>query len=437
MQTLKQLKSGQLNSHKKIKISEQLTEFPQELFTLTGSLEVLDLSDNLLSELPKDFGRFKQLKILFLSDNLFTELPSVIADCPKLEMIGFKANKIETVAENSLPLNTRWLILTDNKISSLPNSMGTLEKLQKCMLAGNKLTELPSAMADCKALELLRISANCLDALPNWLLELPRLSWLAFSGNNFCLKKQQSSLMNVELSDLDLVEVLGEGASGVIYKAKWRNAEKYSMANADVAVKLFKGAVTSDGYPDDELDISLNIGEQDSLVQVLAQVSSANQQGLMMDLIPSTYKNLGLSPSLKTCTRDTFNSDTEFTADIIFSITKSVASALEHLHGRGLCHGDLYAHNILISDDGGVLLTDFGAASKIPTHQKELIMRIEMRALGWLIDDLLAQLKACDQQSNLAQQLKMVRDENCLSKVSSSFTDVLIRLSEISSVPKQ
>lgn len=436
MQTLKQLKSGQLNSCKKIKISEQLTEFPQELFTLTDSLEVLDLSSNLMSELPQDFGRFKQLKILFLSDNLFTELPSVIADCPKLEMIGFKANKIQTITEDSLPLNTRWLILTDNKISSLPNSMGTLEKLQKCMLAGNQLTELPSAMADCKALELLRISANCLDALPNWLLELPRLSWLAFSGNNFCLKTQQSSLVNVELSDLDLVEVLGEGASGVIYKAKWRNADKYSMANDDVAVKLFKGAVTSDGYPDDELDISLNIGEQDSLVQVLARVSSVDQQGLMMDLILSTYKNLGLPPSLKTCTRDTFNSDTEFTAETILSITKSVASALDHLHGRGLCHGDLYAHNILISDDGGVLLTDFGAASKIPKHQKVLMMRIEMRALGWLMDDLLAQLEDCDQQSDLAQQLKSVRDETCLSAVSCSFSDVLIRLSEISSAPK-
>lgn len=429
MQTLKELRSGQLNSHKKIKISEQLTQFPKELFKLANSLEVLDLSANQLSELPTDFGRFKQLKILFLSDNLFTELPSVIADCPNLEMIGFKANKIETVAENSLPLNTRWLILTDNKISSLPNSMGNLAKLQKCMLAGNQLTELPDSMAVCEALELLRISANRLHALPSWLLQLPRLSWLAFSGNNFCPEKKQSNLTTVDLSDIQLLEVLGEGASGVIYRAKWRDAAKYDLPDVDVAVKLFKGAVTSDGYPDDELDISLNIGEHESLVQVLAQVSSAEHKGLMMSLISSDYKNLGLPPSLESCTRDTFYVDTKLSAESVLSIAKAIASVLDHLHSLGLCHGDVYAHNILINDDGGVLLTDFGAAAKIPVQQHELITGIELRAFGWLVDDLLTQLQAADQQSDTAKLLRSVRDEICLATAPSTFTDVIARLS--------
>ena len=64
-------------------------------------------------------------------------MPSVIAECEKLEMIGFKANKIKTVAENSLPVDTRWLILTDNKIEKLPQSFGKLHRLQKLALAGN------------------------------------------------------------------------------------------------------------------------------------------------------------------------------------------------------------------------------------------------------------------------------------------------------------
>lgn len=429
MQTLEQLKSGQLKRSTKIKISEQLTEFPQELFTLTDSLEVLDLSNNLLSALPADFARFNKLKILFLSDNLFTELPSVIAGCPQLEMIGFKANNIETVAENSLPLKTRWLILTDNKISSLPNSMGNLFRLQKCMLAGNALTELPVSMSACKALELLRISANQLDALPNWLLELPRLSWLAFSGNNFCPDKSQSNLLSVDLSDLELFEILGSGASGIIYRAKWCNAAKYNMPDVDVAVKLFKGAVTSDGYPDDELDISLMIGDQSSLVPVIAQVSSAKQKGLIMNLIPSEYRNLGLPPSLQSCTRDTFNTGTEFSAAAVASIIRAIASALDHLHKRDLCHGDVYAHNILINDNADVLLTDFGAASKIPEQQHVLMETLELRALGCLVDDLFMHVKDSDKQSALAQLLKSVRDEDCLSAAPSTFADVIARLS--------
>lgn len=429
MQTIQELRSGLLTGCKKVKISEQLKEFPHELFSLTESLEVLDLSNNLLSELPDDFGRFKQLKILFLSDNLFIELPSVIANCPKLEMIGFKANQIETVAENSLPLNTRWLILTDNKIASLPNSMGDLLKLQKCMLAGNHLTELPESMAACHSLELLRISANQLVSLPNWLLEPPKLSWLAFSGNKFCQKNKRSDLIQAELSEFELFEVLGQGASGVIYRAKWHKSSKTNAR--DVAVKLFKGAVTSDGYPDDELAISLMIGGHPSLPQVLAQVTSNEQNGLVMKLIPSDYRNLGLPPSLQSCTRDTFKEASAFSANTILSIGKAIADALVHLHQRGLCHGDLYAHNILVNDDGGVLLTDFGAASKMPEDKMSLLSRIEQRAFGCLLDDLLQFLPASDEHTELANLLMSVRDDCCSARgqTFSSFEDIAARLS--------
>ncbi len=39
---------------------------------------------------------------------------------------------------------------------------------------------------------------------------------------------------------------------------------------------------------------------------------------------------------------------------------------MAHLHGRGISHGDFYAHNILWREDGACLLGDFGAASFLP-----------------------------------------------------------------------
>ena len=36
------------------------------------------------------------------------------------------------------------------------------------------------------------------------------------------------------------------------------------------------------------------------------------------------------------------------------------AQAVEYLHGLQLIHGDIKAANVLISDDGHALLTDFG-----------------------------------------------------------------------------
>ena len=120
MHTLQALKAGKitlqdLGPEKRLKISEGLTEFPREFFQFADEVEILDLSGNQFSDLPNDFARFKKLKILFLSENRFTHVPAVIGKCENLEMIGFKSNQIKEVAENALPLKTRWLILTDIK----------------------------------------------------------------------------------------------------------------------------------------------------------------------------------------------------------------------------------------------------------------------------------------------------------------------------------
>ena len=160
MHTLEQLQSGKLAGCTSIRLSCGLTEFPKELFDLADSLELLDLSGNQLSALPNDFGKFTKLKIAFFYDNLFTDYPEVLTDCPLLEMVSFKANRIKYISEKAISKNIRWLILTNNQIHQLPKSIGNCYRLQKVALAGNQLTELPHEMSNCKNLELLRISAN-------------------------------------------------------------------------------------------------------------------------------------------------------------------------------------------------------------------------------------------------------------------------------------
>ena len=81
----------------------------------------------------------------------------VLAKLPNLSMIGMRNNKIKIFEEDSLPLSTRWLILTDNELTTLPNSIGGLTLLQKFMLSGNKLSSLPNSISKCINLELLRL----------------------------------------------------------------------------------------------------------------------------------------------------------------------------------------------------------------------------------------------------------------------------------------
>ncbi|MDF1879890.1 protein kinase [Sulfurimonas sp. MAG313] len=380
MQTLSQLQSGQLHGIKKLQLKEELTHFPEEIFTLSHSLEILDLSGNNLCELP-DLSPLKKLKIAFFSYNDFKEIPSVFKRCENLYMLGFKANKIECFDEDILPLSISWLILTDNKIKELPRSIGKLSLLQKCALAGNEILKLPLSMKKCRNLELLRLSANNLEEFPSFLLTLPKLSWLAFSGNPFC-EKVSYSLQEHAYEDLDIQELLGEGASGEIYKAYSKTMKK------EVAFKLFKGAVTSDGYAKDEMNAYMSTGEHEGLIKVLAKLQGANRLGLILELIPKSFTNLGLPPSLETCTRDTFKDSASFSLEGIITILKAICTAAIHLHSKGLMHGDLYAHNILVNEEYKSYLGDFGAASFYDTSKKEY-EQLEVRAFGCLMQDLL------------------------------------------------
>ncbi|MEB3362141.1 MAG: leucine-rich repeat-containing protein kinase family protein, partial [Synechococcaceae cyanobacterium] len=282
--TLEALRSGQLQGVTRLDLGCGLQEFPREIFDLADSLEVLNLSGNALSTLPDDLSRLYKLRVLFCSENRFTRLPEVLSSCDQLEMVGFKSNSIREVAAAAISPGLRWLILTDNQISALPDVIGNCSRLQKLMLAGNQLAELPEAMRGCVGLELLRIAANRFEALPEWLLQLPRLTWLAFGGNPLSAVPPDPgpAVPCLQWSDLVLAEQLGEGASGVIHKAHWQPSPQ--APGQPVAVKLFKGAVTSDGFPATELAACLAAGNHAHLIGVIGVLSGHPEgtSGLVM-----------------------------------------------------------------------------------------------------------------------------------------------------------
>lgn len=414
MNTLEQLKSGQLIGSKKLTLACGLKEFPREIFTLSDTLEVLDMTDNQLNTLPDEFEKLKHLKILFLSNNLFKEVPNVLSHCPNLSMIGFRNNQINILAENALPLSTRWLILTDNALTTLPGSMGELKYLQKCMLSGNQLTHLPESMKHCENLELLRIAVNAFTELPKMLLELPKLSWLAYGGNPFCAKHPacDTPLKELAWNDLELGVVLGEGASGLISKAIYHGKE--------VAVKVFKGDITSDGLPEEEMDINISLGHHDHLVDVFARVMGHpdGKDVLMLELIPSSFFNLGLPPTLDTCTRDVYPKDFTITLTQGIKILKDMADAAMHMHERGIMHGDFYAHNIMIDKEANSMLGDFGGASYFEPREvvvRNALERLEVRAFGCLVEEMLilSQNDRSDHQQK--EKLEALRDA-CLTE---------------------
>ena len=429
--TLEELKSGSLIGLKKLKLACDLDEFPEEIISLSKTLEILDLSDNRLTELPDSICELKSLKIIFFERNNFVEFPTILKELPLLEMIGFKSNQIEIVPENAFPPRLKWLILTNNKIKKIPKSIGNCSLLQKVTIAGNLIEEIPTEMANCVNLELLRIAANKLKVIPEWLFELPKLSWVAFGGNPASYKiPLNTNFESFDWNDFTINELLGEGASGFISKATWKSRKEA------IALKIFKGDMTSDGLPEDEMQVSISAGMHENLIEVLGKIKNhpKNKNGLIMKLVSPEFINLGNPPNLETCTRDVFDEKTSFTSNEILKIAKSIASVCSQLHHKGINHGDLYAHNILINKTAESILGDFGAASFYDVNSTfaSTIERVEVRAFGCLLEDILSLIDRTEISKNLLYKWRKLSANCTVLDVKSrlSFHEILEKLDD-------
>lgn len=424
------LKAGKWAGCQRVDLSANLTQVPPEIFDLADSLEILNLTGNQLTSLPDDFTKLRKLRILFCSENQFHHLPEVLGACPQLSMIGFKSNQIECVPESALPASLRWLILTDNRLEVIPAALGRCAKLQKLMLAGNRLKSLPAEMADCVQLELLRLAANRFEEFPSWLFTLPRLAWLGLGGNPATAAPEPVNRRLLDWADFQVSAKLGEGASGIIYQAQWQAS--HAIARRDVAVKIFKGAMTSDGLPESEIATSLTLPAHPSLIGTLGEIHNhpSGQRALVMPLIDAAFINLAAPPSMETCTRDVFSDALHLPVETLHRIALDLASVGHHLHQQGIMHGDFYAHNILWDQSGKCLLGDMGASSFYP--ENSAAEKIEVRAFGILLGEL---LDRSSRDQALSPSLRAVQqlctNENIDTRP--SFAELLVSISESSS----
>lgn len=342
-----------------------------------------------------------------------------MGQCSKLQMVSFKDNGMKRVHPDALQPQLRWLILTGNAIETIPETIGRCSKLQKLMLSGNALKVLPESIDKLTSLELIRLACNDLQEVrmmddrrvlivgtsiicmiilyshivsflqpPMKLLRLPGLRWVALSRNPFLedvISKRNPETL-ASLDDPVLIDtewpILGQGAGGITRKVTWN--EKF------VAVKTFAGELTSDGSPQDERAISVAAAslEDPSLIKLLGQTVSAGS--LVMEFLDG-YEALAGPPSMASCSRDVYG-DRTLSADIAWTIAKNLLRVLHKLHSeKAICHGDFYAHNILVNlDTQSVKLSDFGAAFFYDPDSDygRLLQRVELRSYSVLVEEL-------------------------------------------------
>ena len=81
--------------------------------------------------------------------------------------------------------------------------------------------------------------------------------------------------------------------------------------------------------------------------------------------------------------------DHAYSSSQVVSICSGLADALSYLHGRGICHGDVYAHNIMLEGESHAVLCDFGAAYCYDRAAGGFWEAMEVRAFGLFMQGLL------------------------------------------------
>ncbi|MEG0047478.1 MAG: lipopolysaccharide kinase InaA family protein, partial [Comamonas sp.] len=160
-------------------------------------------------------------------------------------------------------------------------------------------------------------------------------------------------------------ELLGEGASGHIYRARYVGHDAAIGPGRELALKVFKAAHTSDGTPQSELAAGLAVTPHPQLLTPLAAVTGHphRQMAMALPLLPAGMRPLAAPPSLRSCSRDIYPPQLGLTPGAAQHLLAQVGAAVRHLHQCGVLHGDLYAHNILWDPaTGTTVLSDLGAA---------------------------------------------------------------------------
>jgi serine/threonine protein kinase len=71
-----------------------------------------------------------------------------------------------------------------------------------------------------------------------------------------------------------------------------------------------------------------------------------------------------------------------FTLSALLKIGSGVASALAYLHSHNICHGDVYAHNILVDRDNHPVICDFGELKCAPATLHRCWQGVEVMLLN-------------------------------------------------------
>jgi len=149
----------------------------------------------------------------------------------------------------------------------------------------------------------------------------------------------------------EIVERIGGGGMALVYKAKCR------LLNRFVAVKILRPEFTNDEEFVSKFKRESQAAASLSHPNIVNIYDVGNDENDIYYIVMEYIKG----KTLKQIIREKGVLDPE----TAIHIAKQIALALEHAHSNHIVHRDIKPHNILITEDGRVKVTDFGIARAV------------------------------------------------------------------------
>lgn len=148
----------------------------------------------------------------------------------------------------------------------------------------------------------------------------------------------------------ELLENIGAGGMAIVYKARCR------LLNRCVAVKVLRPEFQEDEEFLKRFTIEAQAAASLSHSNAVS-VYDVGRHGKLNYIVMECVEGITLKEYMGRKEMLSVNEAVDFTCQI--------ASALEHAHAKGIIHRDIKPHNILITNEGVLKVTDFGLARAV------------------------------------------------------------------------